>query len=171
MLRIAVTGPESTGKSSICQGLAKYYSTIWLPELARDYINKLQRPYQEEDLLKIAQLQCKKEDDLLDSDKNILFVDTDLTVMKIWSIHKYKRMDSWIANEYRTRRYDYYLLMNIDLPWVPDEQREHPHLRSYFFDWYLRELEDHGAHYSVISGKGSQRLKNAIGIVNKVFHI
>jgi nicotinamide riboside kinase len=52
--KIVVVGPESTGKSSLCEQLAMKYQTPWVPEYARDYLMKLGRPYDYNDLLIIA---------------------------------------------------------------------------------------------------------------------
>jgi nicotinamide riboside kinase len=49
--RIAVTGPESTGKSLLTEQLARHYNTVWVPEFARSYLEKLGRPYDEDDIL------------------------------------------------------------------------------------------------------------------------
>ncbi|VAW30185.1 hypothetical protein MNBD_BACTEROID07-850, partial [hydrothermal vent metagenome] len=36
--RIAITGPESTGKSELAAWLASAYQTSWVPEYAREYL-------------------------------------------------------------------------------------------------------------------------------------
>ncbi|RLD81558.1 MAG: ATPase, partial [Bacteroidetes bacterium] len=59
--RIIITGPESTGKSTLSKQLANYYQTIYLPEYARTYIENLNRHYNYNDLVKIAKMQIKLE--------------------------------------------------------------------------------------------------------------
>ncbi|MFK8006949.1 MAG: AAA family ATPase [Saprospiraceae bacterium] len=52
--KIILTGPESTGKSTLARQLAQVYNTVWVPEFARTYLEGLNRPYRGDDLLKIA---------------------------------------------------------------------------------------------------------------------
>lgn len=170
MIKVAITGPESTGKSALSESLAKYYHTEWVPEYAREYIDQLERPYMEADLFRIAQKQMESEDEACRRANKILFADTDLTVLKIWSIHKYKRVHPWIHDEYKTRTYDHVFLMNIDIPWEYDHQRENPHLRTFFFEWYQRELESKGVPYTIISGADEDRVKNAIKVCDQLLN-
>mgnify|MGYP001127038732 CR=1 FL=1 len=169
MIRIAVTGPESTGKSLLTQELARHYNEVFVPEYAREYIDRLQRPYTREDILHIAKGQLKSESDLAPGAGRFLFCDTELIVTKIWSLHKYGICDPYILEKILSHRYDLYLLCNIDLAWEFDPQREHPDLRNYFFEWYRRELEDYGFPYAVISGSGKERTRNAISIMESHF--
>ena len=87
--KIAIVGPESTGKSTLAEGLAKHYQTVWVPEYARGYLNKLGRGYDQSDLIKIAQGQLGLEDECVNDAKRFLFCDTNLVVIKIWSDFKY----------------------------------------------------------------------------------
>lgn len=164
--RIAITGPESTGKSNLTRHLAKHYQTDYVDEYARTYIDGLSRPYVQQDILIIAQNQLRNEQQALVNCQNYLFCDTELIVAKVWSIHKYGHCDPWILDKIRTHTYDLFLLCNVDLPWEYDEQREHPHLRKYFFDKYEQELQQYGFPYAVVSGEGTQRLENAIHMID-----
>ncbi len=163
--KIVVVGPESTGKSELTEALAKHYNTVWVPEYARRYINNLDRPYQKSDLIKIAEGQIRLENQQSKKAKKMFYCDTNLWVIKIWSEHKYGNCDAWINKETINRDYDLHLLADIDLPWEEDPQREHPMLRKYFFDVYKNELENAGINYSVVSGIGPIRLKNAISAI------
>ncbi|MFO7999042.1 MAG: ATP-binding protein [Bacteroidales bacterium] len=169
MDKIAITGPESTGKSRLARELANHYRDVFVPEFAREYIDKLQRPYTESDILHIAKNQLKLESDLAPGARRFLFCDTELIVAKIWSLHKYGRCDPYILQQIEKNSYSLYLLCDIDLPWQADEQREHPHLRKYFFNWYQRELEDYGFPYVIVSGPGRQRLQGAAEALNDRF--
>jgi NadR type nicotinamide-nucleotide adenylyltransferase len=172
--KVAVTGPESTGKSWLCKELALHYNTSCVPEYAREYINGLQGDYTQADILRIAKGQVEREAHIASGLKKkqirpLLFCDTELIVTKIWSLHKFNHCHPWILDHIRKNTYDLYLLCDVDLAWVPDPQREHPQLRTYFFDWYKRELEEYGFSFSVISGQGLDRLQNAIEAVNNHF--
>ena len=91
--------------------------------------------------------------------ESICFCDTDLRVIKIWSLVKYKQVDRWITHQINSRNYFAYLLMDIDIPWESDPQREHPDQRQQLFDLYYKELEASAVPYKVISGLGQQRLQ------------
>ncbi|MDH5610342.1 MAG: ATP-binding protein, partial [Cyclobacteriaceae bacterium] len=96
----------------------------------------------------------------------LLFCDTNLIVVKIWSDHKYGTTDSWILEQLDQRSYDFYLLANIDLPWRPDPQREHPDRRLYFFELYQQYLIQHDLPYAIVSGDEDLRVKCALDALN-----
>lgn len=166
IVRIAITGPESTGKSTLCKQLAGHYKTDWVREAARDYINNLNRPYEKNDLLLIGLNQIRSEDLLASNANKILFCDTELLVIKIWSKHKFGTVDPFILDELASRTYDLYLLTDIDVPWVFDDQREHPDKREYFFDWFEKELISAKANYEVIQGNNEERFNNSIRVID-----
>ena len=166
MLKIAVTGPESTGKSALCEALAAHYKTNWVPEFARDYLEGKQPPYSENDLNAIADGQTLHENKIAEITESILFCDTEMTVMKIWSEHAFGYCTPHIANLYNKQSYDFYLLADIDLNWEPDPLREHPHLREYFFNRYKKELNEANHPFKIISGMGDIRLDNAVKAVD-----
>jgi NadR type nicotinamide-nucleotide adenylyltransferase len=169
--KVAITGPESTGKSTLSEALAKHYGTCWVPEFARIYLNRLGRQYQKEDLVEIAKGQIEREERLLLRSNKLLFCDTDLLVIKIWSEFKYHEVDPYILNQYNTRNYDLYLLMDIDLPWEYDPQREHPEMRAYFFEWFKSELDTLALPYKIVSGSQQERLTNAVKVVDEHFRL
>ena len=168
MKPIAITGPESTGKSTVAQQLATHFNTLWVPEFARDYIAELNRDYTLDDLENIARGQLKQQQQAEATNPEILFTDTELLVIKIWSENAFGTCPEWILEALKNQRCDLYLLMNIDLPWEPDPQREHPHLRPYFFDLYKAELERLNFPYKVISGSEKERIAAALKAANSV---
>ena len=169
LLRIAITGPESTGKSLLAEGLAAYYRTAWVPEYAREYLESLSHPYEEEDILRIARGQIHSEECQAVDAKGILFCDTELIVTKIWSEVKYGRCHPWIQEQIKEHRYDLYLLTAVDLPWEPDPLREHPEMREKLFSLYHRELTRLGFPFFVVSGVGEARLRNAVKSIEGYF--
>ena len=104
MLKIVLIGPESTGKSTLSAQLADYYHTVWVREFAREYIEGLKRPYEETDLLKIAKGQIELEEEALKTEKRIVFFDTNLIVIKVWSLNAYKSCDNWILKENKSSK-------------------------------------------------------------------
>src|SRR5574338_289925 len=143
--KIVVIGPESTGKSTLCEKLAAHYNTLWVPEYAREYLEKNGTEYTYNDLLTIAKGQIGMEEDIssqlsviaaqqppkLITDTSslrphYLFIDTDMYVMKVWAEFVYNKCHNWILNQIAERKYDLYLLCNVDLPWIEDALREYP---------------------------------------------
>jgi NadR type nicotinamide-nucleotide adenylyltransferase len=164
--KIAITGPESTGKSTLSKQLANHYNTMWVEEYARDYINQLNRPYTQEDILAIAKKQKEIEEQKSKETNTLLFSDTELIVTKIWSEVKYQSCDQWILNNIEKQDYLLYLLCDIDLPWEYDPQREHPNKRVELFDLYKSELQNRKLNFKIILGNNEERLQNAIRIID-----
>lgn len=165
--RILITGPESTGKSTLVKALAEYFKAEYVSEYAREYLEKLDRPYNEKDLLEIAKKQIKSEDDLALESSSLLFIDTDLTVMHIWAQEKFGRTSDWVIREMKTRSYDLYLVPDIDLEWSYDPQRENPDDRDRLMQLYQQSFDERGIDYHLIKGKGGERVRNAIDIVER----
>lgn len=167
--KIAIIGPESTGKSESCQHLSYHYQTEWVPEFARFYLDRLDRPYEKNDLRAIAEGQLSWEDDKAEYANQYLFCDTNLIVIKIWSDHKYGSTDPWIENQMKERSYDFYLLNNIDIPWTPDPQREHPTMRKHFFNQYKDYLIQHNLPFAIVSGIEGDRKECAVQAIDRHF--
>ena len=170
MYRIAVTGPESTGKSVLAKQLAEHYSAEMVPEFARSYLDQIRRPYSLHDLEIIAAGQVSSEDTAAAAGCSMMICDTELTVIKIWAEHCFGNCPVPVEQELMRRSYDLYLLCNIDLPWEYDPLREHPNLREYFFNLYLKELNSRGTNVKIIEGSGSLRLENAIRYVDHLIY-
>lgn len=162
--RILILGPESTGKSTLAAALAAYFQEPWVPEVAREYLEKLDRPYAYEDLVQIGKQQMQLENELARGAKNYLFCDTDLRVIQVWSQHRYGKVDPWVLEELERRTYDLILLCATDLPWQADPLREHPDLgiREQLFDQYLEMTKKSGYPFRIISGDASARLKVSV---------
>jgi NadR type nicotinamide-nucleotide adenylyltransferase len=165
--RIAITGPESTGKSWLTEHLALHFNTKFVPEFAREYIENLNRPYAFDDIEIIAKHQLLLEKKAMEEANGLLFVDTDFFVTKIWSDFVYHKCCPWILEQLRNHRYDLHLLCDIDLPWEFDPQREHPNQRKELFDIYKMELETAHRPFEIISGTGEARLESAINAISK----
>lgn len=167
--KIVIIGPESTGKSTLTQGLAKAFGEPYVEEYARQYLENLHRDYVYEDLKKIAEGQLALEDQKATHAKRLLFCDTDLHVVRVWSEHKYKKTDPWVLEQIKTRKYDLYLLTDIDMDWQEDPLREHPepHMRAYFFNVYHQLLMNGHTPFYRISGGPEKRLDTAIRIIRQ----
>jgi len=130
-------------------------------EEARSYLNKLDRPYTENDLLQIAKKQYAQENRLSSSSKPFLFCDTSLLVLKIWSEYKYKRVHPWIVEKLKKNKPSLYFLCNVDVPWESDPLREHPNEadRQALFFLYQKELKLLKMPYIILSGRKERRLE------------
>lgn len=166
LIKIAIVGPESTGKSWLSEQLASHYHTLQVPEYARQFIEKLDRPYKESDLLDIAKGQVALELEISKQCNEILICDTNLIVIKIWSEFKYNTLNPWIETKLKERQYTLHLLCNTDLRWEHDEQREHPHLREELFELYHDYLQKNEIPFSIVTGEGKERLNNAIEAIS-----
>ena len=170
MLKVAITGPESTGKSTLSGQLAQHYNTVWVPEFARTYIENLTQPYTLQDIEAIARGQWEFEQQAMQQANTILFSDTDMLVLKIWSQYAFGHCPEWISEKLKQQDYNLYLLMGVDLPWEPDPQREHPHMRQFFYDWYKQELETLQVPYLEITGQQQHRFEMARKHVDNLLH-
>lgn len=168
ILKVCVTGPESTGKSELSKFLAETYRTSWVPEYARNYLDKLNRPYQQSDLSKIAHGQMRLEDEWVNESNRVLICDTNLITIKIWSEFKFGKCEEEILHQLQARKYDLYLLCYIDLPWENDPQREHPDKREELWNLYKAEVTKSGVPFVEIAGEREARRKRAIDAINSL---
>ena len=164
MLKIAILGPESTGKTILAEQLALYFQSQWVPEYAREYVEKLTSPYTYDDVCKIAQKQIEKEKEVENqtSPTKYIFFDTELIITKVWFSYRYNKVPDFLTEQLNTGFFDLYLLCSPDLPWQPDPVREHGEDRDFFFNWYKKEIEQTGKPYVIVKGIGNQRFQNAL---------
>lgn len=168
MLKVVITGPESTGKSAISKALSHHYNEPWSKEIARDYLHELNGPYSEDDLHAMAQQQVEEIQKNADSSSSINLCDTDLLTFIIWWEVKYGRCPQKWEDDWKENLPDLYLLMDIDLPWELDPLREHPDRRGELKQRYIDKLESVSARYSIITGQGPARLASAIRAIEEL---
>ena len=159
--KIAIVGPESTGKSTLTQQLAKHYQTHWVAEYSRYYCAALTRECTLQDELNMFHGQLALEDAVLAmTDQDLIFCDTTFLTVKIWSDQMFGETPQTVLDTLPARPYDLYLLMDIDLPWQEDPLRNFPNLREHFLNVWHHELQSLQANYVVISGN-ADRFNNA----------
>jgi len=187
IIKVVVIGPESTGKSMLCEKLAAHYHTIWVQEYAREFLLKNGNAYTQEDLLIIAKGQIKNEEKAIQLlsesgssspfgglrgliNNKLLFIDTDMYVMKVWSEYVFNACDRFILNQIAERKYDCYLLCEPDIDWVKDELREYPDLetRSKLFHHYKDLMVHQHCDWVSINGNYESRLNKAISHIDSL---
>ena len=189
--KIVVIGPESTGKSTLCEQLAQYYKTIWCPEFAREYLLAHGAHYNYDDLLNIAKGQIALEEEYIQQvrlsgsrevrknnessfglpdflSSRLLFIDTDMYVLKVWCEFVFGNCHQWIIDQIVERKYDLYLLCNTDLPWTKDALREYPDLetREKLYAIYEDFMINQSTPWAEINGNTEERLQKAIAAVD-----
>ncbi len=175
--KIVVIGPESTGKSWLCENLAAHFNTNWVKEYAREYFLTNGNAYTLNDLDIIAKGQMDAENKLVglmhnsfeDADTcKPLFIDTDLYVMKVWSEFVFNQCSYNILNGIVNHHYDLYLLCKPDIPWVSDELREYPDLmtREKLFHHYRDIMINQPVPWVEINGHFENRFQLAADAVN-----
>jgi len=196
--KIVIIGPESTGKSTLCEQLAEHYKTSWCPEYAREYLLKNGTNYSFGDLLTIAKGQLALEDKHAEEIKKLdegaiskdnkrnagqaagdpqashpLIIDTDMYVMKVWCEFVFDNCHRFILDQIVKRTYDLYLLCNVDLPWVKDELREYPDLENRLKLFYIYKdiMVNQHVPWVTISGGYEERLNTAVKSVDGILKI
>uniref|UniRef100_UPI0032171812 ATP-binding protein n=1 Tax=uncultured Draconibacterium sp. TaxID=1573823 RepID=UPI0032171812 len=165
---IVVTGAESTGKSTLCEALSSYFGVPYVPELARGYIENLNRDYNYEDVVEIAKQQIREVDEKLNSDHPFIILDTWLIITKIWFEVVFKKVPDWLESHIEKTKIDLFLLCDIDLPWVADNVRENGgKKREKLHNIYLNELQKRNYKYQLVTGQNENRIEKAIRIIEE----
>lgn len=168
-IKIVITGPESTGKTTLTYELSRRLKAPAVPEYARQHLDSLPRPYRQKDLIYIAKAQVQLEEMTSRKPGPFLICDTDLLTIKIWLEDKFSKADDWLNEQLYQRRPDLYLLCDIDLPWQPDPQREDANRREHLLSVYEKELNELTVPWKKIKGTGEARTLLAMSHINKCF--
>ena len=172
IIKIALFGPESTGKTTLAKQLAEHFRTAWVPEYARNYLQekwvKLGQICDVNDMLPIAYGQMKLENEYLSKANKYLFCDTNLMVTKVFSEVYYNFCDPLLDQAALEHEYDLFFLTDIDVPWEKDDLRDKPEGRESVFAVFKQTLIDNNKPFITLSGNKDLRLNKAISIINDV---
>ena len=191
MLKIILTGSESSGKTTLARQLAKYFNMPLVEEYARAFFEKKETSqYLQEDLMKIAKGQINDELRMMNDESPIthdslpiLICDTDLLTLKIWSNEVFGNcsleliqlidsqlisLSSPIANHQSTITSYYFLCSPEGVDWADDPLRENPHDRDRLFKIYEKELKFYEKNYSILRGSQNKRFDKAVTKINRL---
>ena len=182
IVKVVVIGPESSGKSSLCEQLANHYKTEWVKEYAREYLLTNGTEYNYDNLLEIAKgqfalekaaiqlIEDKKTTSAANDLPEIVLIDTNMYVLKVWCEFVFEKCHPWILNQIVENSYDLYLLCDIDLPWVKDELREYPdvEIREKLYHHYKDLLINQSTPWVNISGNYQQRVEIAVNAIDSI---
>ena len=166
---IAITGAESTGKSTLAEGLSKHYKVPFEPEFAREYVRAIKN-YTFSDVEFIARKQIAQYNMLKKSGHELVILDTWLLITKVWFEVVFKKTPDWIEQSILRFPIDLFLVCDIDLPWFPDDVRENGGAnRLILHERYLDEIKNYGFQYKIVKGTGNERIQNAIRHIDSFF--
>ncbi|MCF8273834.1 MAG: ATP-binding protein [Flavobacteriaceae bacterium] len=172
-VKIVLFGPESTGKTTLSNHLARYYNSVWVPEYAREYLqnkwNEERKTCEPKDLLPIAEGQMFLENKLAKKTDSVLICDTDLLETKVYSEAYYTGSCDPILEKYALENtYDLYFLTYIDTPWEADDLRDKPDERELMFKAFEDTLIKYNRPYVLLKGDKKERLKLAVKHIDKL---
>ncbi|MFX0556352.1 DUF4301 family protein [Maribacter sp. CXY002] len=175
ILKVVLFGPESTGKTTLSEQLARHYNTVWVPEYAREYLqnkwNNERKTCEPDDLLPIAKGQMVLENNLTKKATKILICDTDLLETKVYSEAYYVGDCDPILEKYALENtYDLYLLTYIDIPWEADDLRDKPNEREEMFTYFKQTLIKYNRNFIILKGNKKDRLKKSITHIDNLLN-
>lgn len=169
--RVVLTGSESTGKTTLARRLAEHFGTEWVPEFVRDYAAAKGTPLTFEDHGPVARGQIQREDEYIARSRTsgaaVLIQDTDLLSTAVYCAHYYGASPAWIEQAVQERRPDLYLLLEIDIPWEADPQRDRGHMRPEMQALFAEAVRRSGAPFVVIRGSGEARFDAARAAIER----
>jgi len=166
--RVVVFGPESTGKSTLARDLARHYGTAWVSEYARGYLDNKGARFEQDDFPLFVAGQHAAEDALARQANRVLFCDTDALTTVIFHRLFYGMAPDCLVAAADSRRYDLYLVLDVDVPWVDDGQRDAPGNREALRDRYVSELAARGRPAVLIRGSWPERFAAACRAVDQL---
>jgi nicotinamide riboside kinase len=161
-MRIAFTGPESSGKTTFSKWLSNELDkSVYIPEFARSYLEERRIVRASvSDFQAIVKSQCSLINQPL-ANANQIF-DTDIFVLRIWNeeVFQLKLPELEILPSYKM---DIHFLCAPDVEWEEDALRSSPDkkYRNKLFLKYKTELTHHQTRFVILNGS-IERKKESI---------
>jgi NadR type nicotinamide-nucleotide adenylyltransferase len=171
LYRVCLIGPECTGKTTIAARLAERYGTVWVPEYAREYAERVARPLTADDADPIAKGQLALEDGYIAEahrlGARLLILDTDLVSTYVYARHYYAAAPPWLLSTARTRLANHYLLFDPDTPFTPDAVRDPAADRAAIHVAMATTLDALNVHYTRVGGGWEGRWEGVVEAVGR----
>jgi NadR type nicotinamide-nucleotide adenylyltransferase len=164
---VCLHGPESTGKSTLGPRIADALGGLYVAEFGRTWSEAKGIGFTMTDLIAIAKGHMAATREALNRRPPWVVLDTDPLMTAVWAEMLFDRRDPWFDRFTDTA--DFYLMFDVDLPWVPDGTRMFgsDELRSRFFDLSRAELDRRHLPWALIGGQGGQRFENAMTAIGE----
>ncbi len=160
LVKLALVGPECTGKTTLAEALAKHWNEPFVDEFSREYLEQLGRNYNQDDLLEIAKGQLEREYVVAENANHFLICDTNTLVVKIWAEVRFGRAQNWIERQFLEKPYQLYILCGSKgIDWEYDDLRENPDDREDFYDLYKKALIKAGKRFIEVDGTTEERIE------------
>lgn len=121
--KICFIGPESTGKSTIGEKIAKHFKTVYIPEYAKAIIAQQSGQFYESNVVEVAYAQIRTEKSLERMTNKVMICDSDIIVTMAWSQELFGHIPSQLIQIAQTQHYDKTFLFYPDTPWISDTHR------------------------------------------------
>jgi NadR type nicotinamide-nucleotide adenylyltransferase len=168
---VAFTGPESTGKTTLAEEMARHLQVPLLPEYAREYLDSSKGHYGPEDILHILHEHKKRVNQIIKEGHPLCILDTDVLVLKIWMEYKFGIKDPVLEKEWLSQPVDIYFLCTPDIPWEYDPMRENPNDRETLFTLYVEALERAQKVFYVVNGEREERFHQVKQILSSLLPV
>ena len=168
MIKVVLTGSESTGKTELAHRLGDHFGAPVAEEYVRDYAAERGGTIGFEDHGPIARGQIAAEDGAIAAAKDLVVLDTDLVSTVVYCEHYFGHCPAWIEKEARARAGDLYLLLKPDIPWVADSVRDRGHRREEMHDLFKAKLEEMQLRFVDIGGERDERFSLAVRAIESL---
>ncbi len=165
---IVITGPESSGKTTLWNQLQNHIEGTFIAEQARTYLDEHGLDYKQQDIQNIASIQFQKQLEALNSGQKFIISDTCLLTLIIWQEEKYGFADSYTMEWFYLQKVDCYILLYPDIPWEEDPQRESEGDRLKLFERYKYWLNKLGVRYEILKGNRANDVQETLNVIDSL---